>query len=634
MIVAIAGHVDHGKTSLVKALTGINTDRLPEEKHRGMSIDFGVAYWSPEGNPIGFVDVPGHIRYIRNMLSGTYAIEHLLLVIAADDGIMPQTREHLRIANLLGIDRGTIVLTKVDRVDSARIDRVKQDAKRLLEDSDSPSMPIFTVSSATGDGLDALKAYLIELTAEPGERRRTEEFARFVVDRAFVVPGSGTVVTGTVIAGQIRAGDNLVALPVGTRVRARKLEAAGQEAKAVRAGERCAINLPNIAHESIGRGSWIVAPEADLGTERIEVAITVPADAKESLRHWTPVHLHIGSADVTGRVVLRRGEPILPGQQGYAELRLQRPIHALHGDRFILRDQSALQTIGGGRVLDPTGPAGRASHRNSVRVALDTADPERATAGLLSLDAPLRLEWLARILNRPLSAIRQLVPDDATVVKAGAHFAFSGEMVRQLKENVVEAVRRFHRDNPGSVGMDMSVLQRKTAPRLDPDVFAALVRHFASSWDLLVQSTQIRLASHDPTANIRDIQIWSRLLFLMEKQGFAIPSVRELSVASNLPAEKLRDLFFRKSANGAAVKITPERFTIASTFRKLVLEAVDLARQHENGMFTAADFRDRIGTGRTLAIEILECMDRQGVTIRRGNVRVINAHYAPSDNRG
>lgn len=626
MIVATAGHIDHGKTSLVRALTGIDTDRLPEEKSRGMSIDIGIAYWTPdEGCTIGFIDVPGHERFIRNMLSGVYAIDHVLLVIAADDGVMPQTREHLQIVSLLGVTQGTIVITKKDRVDAARLKDVERQAIDLLNSMEMAESPVFFVSSISGDGLTALAERLRGVASEHRQTASTEEFPRFVVDRSFSVSGAGTVARGTVVAGTIKTGVLLVVSPDGAQGRVRSLQRQGHNVEEAVAGERCAINLANVDLDQVDRGTWLVAPFAYRPTDRIDTLLRVPNSVERDLKHWTSVHLNVGAADVPARVALRNSQAIERGKEAFARLHLERPIDAVHGDRFILRSQSATQTLAGGVVLDPFPGKRYRPDRSEVLTALAASTASTALPALLaaSADGAVDLDWLAAAFNRPLAAMSAHMPADATMIVAATHLVFSHRSVSALRQNVIDTVREFHRQHAQAPGIELATLHRNLARSVDRDSFESLIKRNAAAWGLVPQGTRLRAASHDSTANAYDARLWKQVRGRLEDLEVALPSVRELSAWSGIRLEQLRDLMHRKSAIGELVKITPERFALPETFDTLRDRAIEVAETSLDGFFSAADYRDRIGTGRALAIEILECLDKLGVTVRHGNSRTI-----------
>jgi selenocysteine-specific elongation factor len=385
MIVATAGHIDHGKTLLVRTLTGVDTDRLPEEKARGISIDLGFAYLPlPGGELIGFVDVPGHERFIRNMLAGVCGIDFALLVVAADDGVMPQTIEHLHILDLLHVKRGAAVITKADRVEAERVREVEAQVAALLQSTQLADARVMAVSAVTGLGMDELRSMLVAEATRGARHASAGEHFRYAVDRTFSVSGSGTVVTGTVFNGSVKTGDRLVVSPAGLEVRVRGIQIQGKAAERATAGERCALNLTGADLSSVHRGDWVLASAIHRPTRRIDARVSVLASEERALEHWTPIHLHLATSDVTARVATRGGAAVAPGTSALVQLVLDHAIGALRGDRFILRDQSATRTVGGGFVLDPFAPATRRSSADRLN-ELGAFEHETAEEALAEL---------------------------------------------------------------------------------------------------------------------------------------------------------------------------------------------------------------------------------------------------------
>ena len=374
MILATAGHIDHGKTALIRALTGVDADRLPEEKRRGLTIDLGFAYATlPDGTELGFVDVPGHERFLSNMLAGVLSIDRVLLVVAADDGPRPQTLEHLDILELIGIDEITGVVTKIDRVERGRTDAVAAETGALLAAAGFPQPAIFPVSSRTGEGIAALAGHL-QKSAHAAARSRAAASSsglfRMPIDRAFTLPGIGLVVTGTIAAGTVAPGDRLVLSPQGTPVRVRGLHGHNRPIEAAAAGERCAINLAGSFPEGgePRRGDWILAAERHAPTTRLDLSLRVSRYAEAPLRDGLPVHLHLGTTDTVGRAAVLGSREIAPGESGFVQLDLEHPVGALCGDRAVLRDHAARRTLAGGRVVDPFAP--RRGRRQPARLAV------------------------------------------------------------------------------------------------------------------------------------------------------------------------------------------------------------------------------------------------------------------------
>jgi selenocysteine-specific elongation factor len=631
MIVATAGHIDHGKTLLVKTLTGVDTDRLPEEKARGISIDLGFAYWPLEGGAvIGFVDVPGHERFIRNMLAGVCGIDYALLVVAADDGVMPQTVEHLQILDLLGIRRGMAAITKTDRVPPERVEAVRSEVAALLAPTRLAGIPAVPVSAVTGAGIEELRRQLAAAAAQHAARAAGDQHFRFAIDRAFTIAGSGTVVTGTVFNGAVAVGDRLVVSPRGAPVRVRGIQMRGKPADRAQAGQRCALNLTGADLDSVARGDWALDEAIHAPTQRLDARVTVLASEMEPLEHWTPVHVHLATADVTARVAMAGGRSIAPGASALAQLVLDKPISALNGDRFILRDQSARRTIGGGTVVDPCARSARraSAPRLAELAALEHGSPEAALVALLKDAAGgVDLARFERVFGiRPERAAA--LYEKAGVVALGRERRTAITKARRdaLREQAVSAVREFHRANPQAVGMDSAALQKKLAPQLPPDAFQALMRELADERKLEISGNGLRVPGHDATSNPEDQRMWQVVLPALQAAGFAPPPVPELAAALKLKETALKDFLHRKSRTGEVLRVPPDRFYPRATLATLAATAHALAR---TAPFTAAQFRDATGIGRGLAIEILEALDTLGITQRIGDTRKARKDFAP-----
>ena len=634
MIVATAGHIDHGKTTLVKALTGVDTDRLPEEKARGISIDLGFAYSkTSDGNVIGFVDVPGHERFVRNMLAGVCGIDYVMLIVAADDGVMPQTVEHLHIVDLLNVGRGIAIITKTDRVPAARVGEVAAQVRALLASTALAAIETLPVSAISGDGIDKLRDALAAATREHGNREHAGRNLRYAIDRVFTVAGSGTVVTGTVFNGSVAVGDKLTLTPSGIEVRVRGIQKDGQSAQQANAGERCALNLTGADVEHVHRGDWVVAPVIHAPTQRLDVRLQLLAGETRPLRHWTPVHLHLGTADVTARVAIRRGASIAPGASAYVQLIADKPLAALNGDRFILRDQSAMRTIGGGTVIDPFAPATRrnAQTRAAQLAALEHAEPDAALTALLACSpAGVDLAQFERAFNLTAERIDALAkkPDIAIVGKE-QRVALPRATVDGVKQKLVEALTRFHRESPQALGIEIAALRKQSAPGLPAATFTLLLRELADEKKLEVAGSHARLPKHIATDNPADEKMWQSLKPLLDTAGFNVLPLRELAPAANIKEAILKDFLHRKARTGEIIRVTPERFYPRATLAQLAAVAQAVTQTVPGGQFTAAQFRDACGVGRGLAIEILECLDRLGITQRIGDVRKMRKDFVP-----
>ena len=639
MIVATAGHIDHGKTALIKALTGVDTDRLPEEKARGISIDLGFAYWTlPDGTTLGFVDVPGHERFVRNMLAGVCGIDFVMLVVvAADDGVMPQTVEHFHIVDLLGVTRGVAVVTKIDRVPATRVSEVATDVRNLLATSRLRDIAVLPVSAVTGEGVQALRHALAEAAERHAMRRTTGRGARFAVDRAFSIAGSGTVVTGTVFDGKLAVGDRLTLSPGGANVRVRGIQKAGVAAEAATAGERAALNLAGVDVEHVARGDWVARPAHADPAPRRRTSAPSWRHARRPRRVVATlvsrVHLHIGAADVSARIAMPRGVSIDAGGVHLAQLVLDQPIAAVSGDRFILRNQSASRTIGGGVVIDPLSPRRRGplDVRTAQLRALQRPDVASALDALLAATpGGVDIEQFQRILNLDAPTLDGLMRNpDLVVIKRARPMVMRRDAVGVFQSRITEALAQFHRDNPQAAGMDLGDLRARCASQLHRDTFAAIVRASTSVTGIDINGATVRRLSHVTTANRADDVLWQRIKPLMDDAGFRGLSVGEIAVDARIAETSLKDFLHRKAPTGEVVRVTAERFYPRGVMAKFAALAQAIATSTSEQQFTAAQYRDRAGINRTLAIEVLECLDRLQITQRVGDVRKMRKDFVP-----
>ena len=633
MIVATAGHIDHGKTLLVKTLTGVDTDRLPEEKARGISIDLGFAYLPlPSGELIGFVDVPGHERFVRNMLAGVCGIDYALLVVAADDGVMPQTLEHLNILNLLHIRRGAVAITKIDRVDAARVQQVAENVSALLTATQFAGATVMPVSAISGAGMSELRELLMREATASLSRANADQHFRYAIDRSFTIAGSGTVVTGTVFNGKVAPGDKLVLSPAGNEVRVRGIQIQGKASQQASAGQRCALNLTGANLEAVSRGDWVLAPAIHHPTQRIAGRVSVLASETQALKHWTPVHLHLATADVTARVAIRRGESIAPGASAIVQLQLDKPVGALHGDRFILRDQSATRTLGGGVVLDPFVSAQRRSKeaRAAEFAALEQPTPEATLDALIQLARAVDLQRFETLFNMP-SAQAITLYNKADLVQLGKDTRVGIPRVRctQITDSIAPHLQAFHKAQPQAAGEETETLRKKLAPELSADAFGTILRTLADARKIETSGAIARLPAHSTTANSADETMWQLVKPALETAGFNAPLIKDLALHLKLKEPMVKDFLYRKAKSNEIYRVTPDRFYTKGTLAKLAATAQATAQAQPTGIFTAAQYRDWTGVGRGLAIEILEFMDTLGVTQRIGDTRKMRKDFAP-----
>jgi selenocysteine-specific elongation factor len=624
MIVGTAGHIDHGKTSLLKALTGVDADRLPEEKARGITLDLGYAYTPlAHGEMLGFVDVPGHERLVHNMVAGITGIDFVLLVVAADDGPMPQTREHLQIADLLGLARGAVALTKIDATTFERAAEASTEVQTLLQGTGLQGAPIFPVSSVTGEGVAALRMHLEHAAHEIVRRDASGRF-RLAIDRCFTLKGTGLVVTGTVHAGELAVGDEATLSPPGIGVRARSIHAQDRPAQRARAGERCALNLtaPGLDRSLVQRGYWLLDARAHAPVQRLDVQLRLLAAEPRALRHWTPVHVHLGTTDVTARVALLEGEELAAGATALAQLVLERPIGALTGDRFVLRDQSATRTFAGGVVVDPFPPSRgrRAPMRLQMLRAWAGLDPRAALRASLDL-APLGVDLerfaLAWNLHEVAACALEVRAAMRIVTGPAARFGFSAAAWQGLRDAILRALLADHERAPDMLGVGRERLRRLAAPAFAPAAYEAALDDLLGEGAIAASGAWLHDPRHRVSLGPADAALWQRARPLLDAQPWQPPRVRDVAHALAVDEAQVRVALKAAARLGEVYPVAHDHYFT----RRAVGELAQIVRDldHEPQGATAAAFRDRIGTGRKLAIHILEFFDRVGFTRRAGD---------------
>ncbi|WP_395543535.1 selenocysteine-specific translation elongation factor [Neotabrizicola sp. sgz301269] len=627
MIVGTAGHIDHGKTALVKALTGVDADRLAEEKARGITIDLGFAYADLGGGAVtGFVDVPGHERLVHTMLAGAGGIDFALLVVAADDGVMPQTREHLAILHLLGLTRGLVALTKADLADAARLGQVKAEIRGALGGTTLAGAEILPVSALTGQGIDMLRARLIEAEAATAARAALGP-ARLSVDRSFTLTGAGTIVTGMALAGTLHPGDSLIVSPQGLPVRLRGLHAQNRKAEAGHAGQRCALNLAGdgVNKEAIQRGDCLVAPGFHAPADRIDARLTLLATEGKPLTAWFSARLHSHAAEAGVHVVPLQ-DAIAPGETGFVQLVLDRPLAAQVGDRFILRDPSASRTIGGGLFLDLRAPARhrRKPERLAALTAALSATPAEALRGLAEA-GPVDLAAFLR--DRGIDAGQG--PDLLHAAGAGqiGPLALSHARFDDLRAQAQARLAAFHDEKPDLVGLGREPLRVSLNPRLPRDAFLPFLHSEALAGRLVLEGSFLRLPSHEVKLNEGDEALYAALLpGLQGEARFRPPRVRDFAHMLLLPEAEIRRVMRLCQRLGRIDQIGPDHYFHRPALAEMLAILAEIEAASRDGWITAAAFRDRVQNGRKVAIEILEYFDRLGVTLRRGDLRRINPH--------
>lgn len=632
MLIATAGHVDHGKTSLVRRLTGVDTDRLPQEKARGVSIDLGFAYHRLGGQSIfGFVDVPGHEKFVRNMLAGVGAIDVALLVIAADDGPMPQTREHLAILDLLGIDCGLIALTKIDRVAPERVVEVHQQVAQLIAGTSLSQAEILPVSAQTEVGLPALLEHL-HLLSQALPKRATNGRFRLAIDREFTVAGAGLVVTGAVFSGAVSVGDQIGLAPTGQTARVRGLHVQDQHVEGDgvgQLGERCAVNLSStdLGKRLPRRGDWLVSGPTPEATQRIDATLRILKSEPRAFAHWTPVHIHHGASSLTGRIAVLQGREIAPGESGLVQLVLDQPTVAVRSDRFIVRDQSSRRTVAGGQVIDPFG-AGKGRARAQRIEALDAMrlpTPHAALSRLLELEPEgVDLDRFAQAWNlteQEFDTVLKSVEFVKIEVRSSSRAIASSKWL-QLGAMLSDGLEQWHLDHPEQLGLPAADLRRLAAQQASSALIDQRIDQSVRDRHIVRQGLSLRLPSHQPSVTPQDQATWDSIKAHLKPDELQPAVVSNLAKQLNTEKDVLEGILLRATQRGQVIRVAPNRFLHVEAVRSLAAKAEALAEQN-NGAFTAKMYRDACGIGRNLAIEVLEYFDSQRFTRRLADTRRI-----------
>ena len=628
VIVGTAGHIDHGKSALVEALTGTHPDRLEEEKRRGITIDLGFAFLQLGDTSFGFVDVPGHERFVRNMLAGAGGIDLVLLVVAADEGIKPQTREHFDICRLLGIGRGIVAITKADLADADTLGLVKLELEEFVRGSFLEGAPIVAVSARTGAGMDDLKRYLARV-AEGVPPRGLSAIARLPIDRAFAMKGFGTVVTGTLISGSLRADQEVELLPAGRRSRVRGLHSGGQAVASAEAGQRTAVNLADITVSEIQRGMVLVAPGPFRATQRLDARLTLLPSARP-LKRRSRVHFHQGTAETVAQVALIATPELAPGGSAVAQLKLEEPVFSLPGDRFIIRQFSPVETIGGGVVLDALAPRHKQGDTDAVRF-LDVLEngsredvlaalAEDAVGGLGLAEIVARTGWLEPAIRREVQALAnvqriRVISDEPLVVASLAGFA-------ELLERIGREVEAFHKSNPLLPGIPKEELRGRAAAKIRPEMYRAALDELLAVKRIAIRGDLVQLAGRVIALSSEEAQAKERIAKEFESAGLTVPAVTE--VLGKLPvdaqrAQKLMQILLREKT---LVKVADGLVFHHSAVEKLrgLLAAY---KQQRGEKLPIAAFKEIAGISRKYAIPLLEYLDRERLTRRVGDERVI-----------
>ncbi len=626
LVLGTAGHIDHGKSTLVKALTGVDPDRLAEEKERGITIELGFAQLTlPSGRTMGVVDVPGHERFVRQMVAGATGIDVVVLVVAADDGVMPQTREHLAIIDLLGIPRGIVAITKADLADADWLELVAADVRELLAGTSIDGAPIVPVSARSGAGIPDLLA-AIDAVAEDAEARHSNLPLRLPVDRVFTIAGAGTVVTGTLWSGAAKRDDQVELMPSGKRGRIRSVQMHGAQAEKAVAGNRVALNIAGLDTDDISRGDIVTEPGTLTVTDRFDARFTYLATEEKPFVSGTRVHVHHGTREVLGRVLLMDAEALQPGQSGLAQVRLEEPLSPRYDDRFIIRSYSPMWTIGGGVVLDVLPPRRTTlkAHERELLDALLAHDLSGAALGLLASRAiPMTSAQVAAAIGVP----RAQVADDLNRAKlerlkvGGDTYFVTPEALESILGGTEVALLAFHDANTQATGLAIAALRDRVDRRLEQKVFDALLDMAIGRGLVVLAGGEARHPRAASTALAAESEATEKLLALLRQQGLAPLATAELAAEAGVDPGLARKVLGRLASEGQLLRLGPDLHFDAQA----VAEARDAVVGHirEHGPILTKDARDLVGSSRKYILPLLEYFDQQGITKRDGDVRVL-----------
>ena len=628
VIVGTAGHIDHGKSTLVEALTGTHPDRLAEEKRRGITIDLGFAFLEENGLRFGFVDVPGHERFVSNMLAGAAGIDVLLLVIAADESVKPQTREHFDICRLLGVKRGVVALTKSDIVDRETLELVRMEAEEFLRGSFLEKAPLVAVSAKTGAGLGELKKALTE-AAESASAKDAARYFRLPIDRAFAMKGFGSVVTGTVISGSVGPGDEVELFPRGERLRVRGVQSGGKTVERATPGQRTAVNLAGIEYTALKRGMVLAAPGKFRKTRRIDVRLELLPSARK-MKQGARVHFHTGTVETIAEIFFHGERELPPGASAVANLKLQDEVLALPGDRFIVRQFSPVVTIGGGAVLDPL--ARRPMLRDTGRTAfLETLErqngeetlaamTERAVLGLGFEEIVARTGWTEKEIQGAVEKLHGT--GRLRTVSSEPLVLVSGKLFEEVRKKITEKVDKFQKENPLLPGISREDLRASLGKRVRSETFRAALEELAAEKKLDAQGELVKKAGSEIALLPEEAKAKEQIEAAFASASLAVPAVKEVLAKLTVEAkraEKLLQILLREKN---LVRVSPELVFHRQALGQLK-EQLSAYKKAKGDRISVPVFKELTGITRKYAIPLLEYLDREHVTRRVGEERVI-----------
>ena len=630
IILGTAGHIDHGKTALVKALSGIDTDRLKEEKERGITIELGFAFLDlPNGQRIGIVDVPGHERFVKHMVAGAGGIDIVALIIAADEGVMPQTREHLDICTLLGVKKGLVALTKIDLVDQELRELAIEDIQDFIKGTFLEGAPIIPVSAVTKEGIQEFITTLEKLVIEVEERSSEGPF-RLPIDRVFTIRGFGTVVTGTIVSGKIVIGEAIEILPKGLKAKVRNLQVHNEKVEQAVAGQRTALNLQGVEKASLQRGEVILHPGIVEPTDLLDVELSYLSHSPRPLKNGIKLRFHTGTSHHMAKIFLLGLNELKPGEIGYAQVRLDSPLVALPNDRFVLRGSSVIQTIGGGIVLDAH-PHRRKRFKGEATTGLEHlkgGDPSFAITYHLKKGGyrGLALKKLAGYVNIPpaiMSATLAELLSQQKIIKFDkeAERVIDGELYLHLRDDMVIALEKYHTRNPLKHGIPKEELKSKLPVEVDGKLFNSLLSGLTKEGLLVQEKDKVRLLGHQIALQGKQQELEKKIQEIIHRSGLAPPSMRELSEQLGSSEDEIKQMLSLLSSDGTVVKLKEGTYFHRDSLNELQEKLVSFLR--ERGTISTQEFKSLTGVSRKYTIPLAEYFDSIKLTIRVGDNRVL-----------
>ncbi|MHB8110215.1 MAG: selenocysteine-specific translation elongation factor [Syntrophorhabdaceae bacterium] len=624
IIIGTAGHIDHGKTTLIRALTGIDCDRLKEEKERGITTELGFAHWHLDDELlVGIVDVPGHEKFIRHMVAGAWGIDTVLLVVAADEGVMPQTREHLDICEILGLKKGIIVITKKDLVDDDMLGLVEEDVRDFLKGRALENAPVVAISATTGENLDVLRDLLKNMADEIQEKSR-EGIFRLPVDRVFTLKGLGTIVTGTCISGSLGVGEDVELFPFARKARVRSIQAYHDDVKEAMAGQRIALNIQGLDRQEIERGSMIARPDTLLLTSRIDASLRLLKLPIKPIRHDSILRFHIATTQEEARLVLLESDEIEPGQELFVQFVFKKPIVVLPGDRFILRGSYAIQTVGGGQVLDimPARHKRKTPELSNIYDILNEGTEVDKMSYHISKGSFQGIkQQIASILTGKdiMAAIRvgDSLQKETTIRLIGKTYIHN-EFFEKYKQKIFDFITEYHKANPLKVGISKEEL-RMRLPSTDVLIFQTALDECAAKGRIVIEKDRVGLKTN--ANNTQTNKFEKQIMDLLASSGFTPPVPKDIASATGIPEKNAKELLDRLAFRGNIVKVAQDMYFHREKIEELKQKATDFLHRHQE--MGPSDFKAELNLSRKYLIPLLEYLDQIKLTIRKGDKRVL-----------